>query len=308
MMLLAILGIGLLTLSGITLRASSQGDAMSRARSNARLALILAINELQKSAGPDQRITARSDILGADLLRPRLTGVWKSRNSIVTPPTIADYTPASKKGQFLNWLVSSASPRDTTSQDFANSLASNPIRLWGRGTLGSDAPEADLIDAGKVLVIGAGTRKGALAWAVSDEGIKARINTPYDKSATTDGAKTAQLGSGERAGVEFMSGLNALSREKFEVSTPTYALMKKGVTSLEARLAADSIAVFSFSSRSSVLLKDVNWEAEVCAESSAVFAPLSSSCALLPPLPRAGEGWGEGVAVLTTRSGQGKLL
>ena len=242
MMLLAIVGIGLLTLSGITLRASSQGDAMSRARSNARLALILAINELQKSAGPDQRITARSDILGADLLRPRLTGVWKSRNSIVTPPTIADYTPASKKGQFLNWLVSSASPRDTTSQDFANSLASNPIRLWGRGTLGSDAPEADLIDAGKVLVIGAGTRKGALAWAVSDEGIKARINTPYDKSATTDGAKTAQLGSGERAGVEFMSGLNALSREKFEVSTPTYGSMKKGVTSLEARLAADSIA------------------------------------------------------------------
>jgi len=242
MMLLAVVGIGLLTLSSVTLRASSQGDAMSTARSNARLALILAINELQKSAGPDQRITARSDILGAELIRPRLTGVWKSRNSIVTPPTTADYSPASKKGQFLNWLVSNANPRDTTNQDFANALASNPIRLWGKGTLGNDAPIADLIDAGKVLVTGSGTRKGALAWAVSDEGIKARINTPYDKSAATDGAKTAQLGSGERAGVEFMAGLNALSREKFEVTTPTYALMKKGVSSLNAQLAADSIA------------------------------------------------------------------
>jgi type II secretory pathway pseudopilin PulG len=122
MVLLTLIGIGLLSLSSVTLRASNQADSMSVARSNARMALILAINELQKSAGPDQRITARSDILGEDLVRPRLTGVWKSRNPIAAPPTTADYSPSSKKGMFLNWLVSTANSSDTTSQDFANTL------------------------------------------------------------------------------------------------------------------------------------------------------------------------------------------
>jgi hypothetical protein len=198
MVLLTLIGIGLLSLSTVTLRTSTQADAMSVARSNARVALILAINELQKSAGPDQRITARSDILGENLMRPRLTGVWKSRNPITTQPTTADYSAASKKGLFLNWLTSNANPRDTINQDFANALASNPIRLWDKGTLGSDAPVADFIEAGKMQVTSGGGRKSAFAWAVSDEGIKARINTPYDKTAATDGAKTAQLGSGER--------------------------------------------------------------------------------------------------------------
>lgn len=242
MVLLTLIGIGLLSLSSVTLRASNQADSMSVARANSRMALILAINELQKSAGPDQRITARSDILGENLVRPRLTGVWKSRNPIATPPTTADYSPGSKKGMFLNWLVSTANSSDATNQDFANTLAKDPIRLWDKGTLGNDAPQADLIEAGKMLVTGSNDRISALAWAVSDEGIKARINTPYDKAAVTDGAKTAQLGSGERAGVEFMSGLDGLSRDKFEVTTPTYASIKKGITSLNSQLAASDLA------------------------------------------------------------------
>lgn len=242
MVLLTLIGIGLLSLSSVSLRAASQADAISVARSNARLALILAINELQKSAGPDQRITARSDILGASIRCPRLTGVWKSRDPIAQPPTTADYTPKAKEGMFLNWLVSSPNPSDTTKIDFASSATSKPIRLWDKGTMGNDSPEEDLIDAGKMMVAGSGQRQGALAWAVSDEGIKARINTPYDKTAATDGEKTAQLGSGERAGVEFMSGLDALSRDKFEVSTPTYNTMKKGISSLNSQLAARSLA------------------------------------------------------------------
>ena len=76
MILLTIIAVGLLTLSSISLRASSQSSDMATARSNARMALMLAVGELQKHAGLDTRITARADILDAD--NAPITGVWKS--------------------------------------------------------------------------------------------------------------------------------------------------------------------------------------------------------------------------------------
>ena len=78
LVLLAVVAVGLLTLSTVTVRASKQGDAAAIARANARLALMLAIGDLQKSAGPDQRITARANIIGENVLglpRERSVGV-----------------------------------------------------------------------------------------------------------------------------------------------------------------------------------------------------------------------------------------
>ena len=64
MVLLTLLAVGLLSLSSIALRSSAQGSAIAVARSNARLALIIAIGQLQKAAGPDQRATAPADFAG----------------------------------------------------------------------------------------------------------------------------------------------------------------------------------------------------------------------------------------------------
>ena len=58
MVVLAILSLGMLTLSAVEIRKSSHGDALSEARANARIGLMLALNELQKELGPDQRISA----------------------------------------------------------------------------------------------------------------------------------------------------------------------------------------------------------------------------------------------------------
>jgi Tfp pilus assembly protein PilX len=64
MILLTLLAVGLLSLSSVALRSSAQGSAMAIARSNARLAMLIALGELQKTAGPDQRVTAPADLAG----------------------------------------------------------------------------------------------------------------------------------------------------------------------------------------------------------------------------------------------------
>jgi Tfp pilus assembly protein PilV len=240
MILLTVIAVGLLSLSSISLRSTGEGSAASIARANARMALMLAIGDLQKAAGPDQRITAPADILDEKSANPHLTGIWKSRNTIATSPTAGDFAAAAKKEQFLGWLVSTATPKDSLNQDFAATAASDPFKLWDTGSLGTDAPARDLVEAGKVKV--SGTSKGAYSWAVMDEGVKARLNTTFDNSTTTDGGKTAQLGSGQRPGIEFMSGLTPLTRDKFEKSAPTSANVRKGITWMTSQLAAESIA------------------------------------------------------------------
>lgn len=60
MVLLLVIGLGLLSLSSVTMRTSSLDEARAAARANARLAMTLALSELQKEMGPDQRITATS--------------------------------------------------------------------------------------------------------------------------------------------------------------------------------------------------------------------------------------------------------
>lgn len=75
MILLTIIAIGLLGLSSIALRTSSREQARMEAQANARLALALAIGELQSQLGPDQRISASGAITSTSAVsHPHLTG------------------------------------------------------------------------------------------------------------------------------------------------------------------------------------------------------------------------------------------
>ena len=64
MILLSVIVVGLLSLSSIALRTSAQTEAIGVARANAKLAVQLAIGELQTQAGIDTRITARAELSG----------------------------------------------------------------------------------------------------------------------------------------------------------------------------------------------------------------------------------------------------
>ena len=65
MVLLVLIALAMLSLSTIELRASQNGRALGDAQANARVALMLAIGELQQHAGSDMRVTANADILDA---------------------------------------------------------------------------------------------------------------------------------------------------------------------------------------------------------------------------------------------------
>ena len=111
MVLLTLLVVGLLALSGISLRDASRNEAMATARNNARLALMLAIGDLQKSLGPDKAVSAPSEILATHPAKPNTTGVWDSWD--FNPSGSLNYSDEKTK-RFQRWLVSSADPAALT--------------------------------------------------------------------------------------------------------------------------------------------------------------------------------------------------
>jgi hypothetical protein len=208
MILLTIIAVGLLTLSSISLRASSQGDAMAEARANARLALVLAIGDLQKYAGPDRAITAPSEILAtssAPVAKPNTTGVWESWWDF-NPDAAPDYT-AEKASRFRRWLVSSADQAPPRSRDFATTAwTGGTIALVDSGSLGSNATDAAKATAGLVPVTSNDRIQGSYGWHVSDESVKARVNLYRDPGQNTTLAQKRALLAGHRPDPSVMKG------------------------------------------------------------------------------------------------------
>ncbi|MEX1048734.1 MAG: hypothetical protein WED15_04345 [Akkermansiaceae bacterium] len=164
MILLTIVAVGLLTLSSVSLRATNQGEAMATARANARMALILALGDLQQSAGPDQRITASADILpSAGAAAPGQafwTGVWDT--SSYSPKT-----PDTKK--LLRWLVSTKNPATPATVADVKTPASDARVIFN----GKDP--ASSVKVPKVAVNSGSANVGSYAYWVEDEGLKADL-------------------------------------------------------------------------------------------------------------------------------------
>jgi hypothetical protein len=186
MVLLALLALSLLSLSAISLRSSSQGNAQAIAQANARMALMIAIGELQKHAGQDTRITASADILESD--NPPLTGVWKSwegtdheaTGTLAGRPRKPDYDQkkksAAENGRFLTWLVSGSGDREKPASAASlvlKSPSATSIALVSKGSL---APGDDRQVHVEPVNVNPG---GTFAWWVSGENQKAHSPRPY---------------------------------------------------------------------------------------------------------------------------------
>ncbi|NIP93662.1 MAG: hypothetical protein GWO24_09470, partial [Akkermansiaceae bacterium] len=86
LVLLSLIAIGLLSLSAVTVRSGRSELAQLEARANARMALQIALGELQKYMGPDQRVSAPAGILDENpesyevqgVEHPYWTAVWST--------------------------------------------------------------------------------------------------------------------------------------------------------------------------------------------------------------------------------------
>ncbi|MCB1130878.1 MAG: hypothetical protein KDN05_07085, partial [Verrucomicrobiae bacterium] len=171
MILLSILAVGLLSLSGIALRSSSGAEAEARAYANARMAVVVAISELQKHAGDDRRITADAAILSENSPQPHMVGVWDSWSpSMVSQPDrkAPDYDEPKNEG-FRGWLVSSPELEAVGERDWHETTAAEETDGW----VSVFSVEQNGFDLNAQLVE---TPKGAMAWAVSQENTKAKVN------------------------------------------------------------------------------------------------------------------------------------
>jgi len=226
MVLLTLLSVGLLSLSTISLRASGQSEAMQLARGNARMALSLAIGQLQKNAGSDRRITAPASI--ANEGAPGwLAGVWNGRLATVSEPSLPD-----KDGEFLGYLASGSEGGAGGSPSKLPGIEGG-AELLGKGSLGKDAGAADIVRAQRIETpAGAGLR-GRYAWTVLDEGTKAKVDLVRENdSPLGNAARQAAAGAAPRFGLEAIEGFDGFDWFKDEeqarlFTLPTGALIDK---------------------------------------------------------------------------------
>ncbi|RYD20151.1 MAG: hypothetical protein EOP88_16230 [Verrucomicrobiaceae bacterium] len=209
MILLTVIAVGLLSLSGMTMRSVGQGSAMQVARANARLALFLAIGDLQRQLGPDTRISATADqVPGSDpseSATPKLQRQWAGAYQS-WPAALPDAV--RPEPTFLQWFVS-GDPSKVTSKEFAEtsigSDSKNSVEIVSSGCVG---PDGDPVRVPLLSHdVGSGN-KGRFGWWVSDLGTKALIAP--SKQVPTEIAET-------RADQQSAPGINLKAANRGEV-------------------------------------------------------------------------------------------
>lgn len=237
MILLVIVAVGLLGLSAVSMRTSSQFLAKAQAESNARLALQLAIGELQRTMGQDMAASATADSISKNATNPHLVGAWKSWHWMPTPGGAPSYS--DKEGRFDSWLVSGPiKETDTLAyMDKAVSGTKTAINLVGD----PDNQEKDtqgvstLVMAEKVKTPGS-SMKGSYAWAVFDESLKASIDIGEPENPLGTGQEIASRSAPYRMRADAISKTELESlREPVNLATLDTAKIKASSAPIRTR-------------------------------------------------------------------------
>ncbi|WP_018970824.1 hypothetical protein [Rubritalea marina] len=199
MALLVMVALGVMSLSTSQIRSSENFKLQMEARSNARLGLMVALGELQKAAGPDQRITAPASIRGKNVDQPQLVGVWKSFAQDNSDNSGISYD-SQKRNDFIQWLSSSADD-DNLDYNYPEQSPQDSVVLLGDGTLTETAgdPMSQSVRAAKVPVSdqSGSLTEGSYAWHVFDESLKANIQLNDPQPQNTADRVAAITGTGK---------------------------------------------------------------------------------------------------------------
>ena len=207
MILLTVVAIGLLSLSSISLRSSSISSAQQKAQANARLAMMLALGELQKELGPDQRISVPGSQLLADtdITGPKhWTGVYESWKGASWPfATSEEIRPESPT--FRRWLISGdetiVTMKDTPKVGLTTG---DKVKLVAATEAQGSIPAQDAVEAGLVTL-----PQGGIAWWIGDQNTKAKFGGVVEDAADAKVA-AARLQSAPRAAHEVFPGLDGV--------------------------------------------------------------------------------------------------
>ncbi len=175
MAFLMLMLISLSTLIRMETATTQISHDQAEAEQNALMGLKVALGQLQKLAGPDQRITAPANIdPTAAPYKEYWTGVWQSGS-----------TGGATDADFKGWLVSlPEGMNNTVAQSQGDvTLGADWVQLVGEGTVDDlGTPNSNFIAAGKVSV----NDTGHYAYWTGEENTKARVNlsVPADVAAT----------------------------------------------------------------------------------------------------------------------------
>jgi len=234
MILLSLLAVGMLSLSTVSLRNSTRNAGIAEAKANARLALMLAIGDLQKEMGPDMRISAEAAVFDQSPESEEIDGVaqpnWLASyhswgdwlNNDYTLPDgggtlkIGDTYEPMRKKMFRRWLLSMP---NQLNQDVDAAMSdggwdeADSVIMVGEGSLGDVAKSRpELVTRAYAVPVG---DRGSQAWWISPENHKARIDlSARARVMGTAEWETSQGDTGE-VGVGALDEMAELNKETF---------------------------------------------------------------------------------------------
>jgi hypothetical protein len=175
MAFILVLLLSITTLVRVETTAADISLAQLEARQNALMSGYLAIGELQRTAGPDQRITARADIFNSSALsKQHYTGVWTSE--------------APNAGAQVAWLASDWEPTNPAyaTQPAPASGAADAVLLVGDSSVDAtnNPDDAVRLSMANTLIEGASGTTGRYAWWVADENNKASVRPLSDPTTS----------------------------------------------------------------------------------------------------------------------------
>lgn len=244
--LLTMVGIAFLSLASVQVRTSRAGQFQEEARANARLALMIAIGELQRELGPDQRVSATS-ALGASNREGQnhWTAVYRTTLPNGDPFLRRDDLNgglrdlrADREGREepINYLVSgneSGLRKNRTIPIGPGDInESNGTIVVGDGSTNGDPDDRVLVP--RVGLFEDGALVGRYAFWVGDLGVKANIAVanPHDPGGTPEKFYPLLGGVGpEAGGIESDAGTRIQFDEKLKpklVSDRTIELAHPG--------------------------------------------------------------------------------
>ena len=231
--LLLVLAFAMMGLSSIELRTVKSSDAIANARANARMALMLAIGELQKEMGPDQRISGKASILANDssgkapdssgfdgrslesgFQNPHWMGVWNSWDKWLDGNSggiTSTYT-RGRKSNFRKYLVSHPNPNELANIETGHQYSGRMVEVIGEGTLGSDSTASENYVEVPTVDLGSSSSgsRGSYAWHISGANQCALANFTQSGDAPSGTiASTAQRLAGHpKSGVSWVENMD----------------------------------------------------------------------------------------------------